>query len=470
MDLVTRVEQMIKSEKLLREGECIVVAVSGGPDSVALLHLLFALAERWQWRLVVAHLNHGFRGGESEEEALFVSEIASRLGLAFEVAHLDVPAHIQATGMNPQVAARELRYRFLYAAAHKHGAATVVLAHHADDQAETLLMRILRGTGPAGLTGIPVRRFEKDVELVRPLLRIYKSELLEYCDTQQLAFRVDSSNLDTKYFRNEVRLDLLPLLRQYNDQFPQSLNRLSVMMAAEQDFMDMQTKAVFKEGVNQGSDSCEWSRIWFCGLHVALQRRLIKLILNCLDCEADSIDFTKLEQMREAILGDASSNLSLHIGGSLVLTREYDRVYLHNDVVPPQPFAYILERNMGFLTIKETGITIESIWLERVQQHEQWAPPVHGRNAAWFDAEQLLFPLKVRSRQEGDRMSLLGMAGSKKVKDIFIDSKTPPSIRLKIPIVLDSQEQVLWLPGVRRSSRALVTVHTRTILCMSANI
>lgn len=470
MDLVARVEKIIKSEKLLREGECIVVAVSGGPDSIALLHLLFALAERWQWRLVVAHLNHGFRGKESEEESLFVAGIAAQLGLTFEAAHLDVPGYIRATGTNPQVAARELRYRFLHETAHKYNAATIVLAHHADDQAETLLMRLLRGTGPAGLTGIPVRRFEKDVELVRPLLRIYKSELLDYCHAHQFAFRMDSSNLDTKYFRNEVRLGLLPQLRHFNDQLPQSLNRLSIMMTAEQDFMDSQTRSVFKEGVKQESDFCEWSRKWFCGLHVALQRRLIKLILNCLDCEADSIDFMKLEQMRDAILGETSSNLSLHIGGNLLLTREYDRIYLHNDVIPPLPFTYTLERNIRCLAIKETGIKVEFIWLERTPQREQWAPPIHGRNTAWFDAEQLLFPLKVRSRQEGDRMRLLGMDGSKKVKDIFIDSKTPPSIRLKIPIILDCQEHVLWLPGVRRSSHALITAQTRFILCLSAHI
>ncbi|NHN35063.1 tRNA lysidine(34) synthetase TilS [Paenibacillus agricola] len=467
MDLLTKVEQTIKSEKLLEEGECIVVAVSGGPDSVALLHLLFALAERWHWRLVVAHLNHGFRGEESEEEALFVAGIAAQLGVTFEEAHLDVPAYIRATGTNPQVAARELRYGFLREIAHKHKAAAIVLAHHADDQAETLLMRLLRGTGPAGLVGIPVRRFEKDVELVRPLLRIYKSELLDYCHAHHFAFRMDSSNLDTKYFRNEVRLDLLPRLRQYNDQLPQSLNRLSVMMAAEQDFMDMQTRAIFKEGVLQESDFCEWSKKWFCGLHVALQRRLIKLILNCLDCEADSIDFMKLEQIRDAILGETSSNLSLHIGGNLVLAREYDRIYLHNDVVPPKPYAYTLEQDMRVLAIEETGITVESIWLERAPQQEQWAPPVHGQNAAWFDAEQLLFPLQVRSRQDGDRMRLLGMDGSKKVKDIFIDSKIPPSIRLKTPIVMDSQEQVIWLPGVRRSSHALVTAQTRFVFCLS---
>jgi tRNA(Ile)-lysidine synthase len=470
MDLVARVEHTIKTEALLVEGERIVVAVSGGPDSVALLHLLFTMSQRWGWQLIVAHLNHGFRGEESDREAAFVTDLAAELGLPCEAVYLNVPQYIHDTGKNPQVAARELRFRFLHETAEQYGAARIVLAHHADDQAETLLMRLLRGTGPAGLTGISIRRLEKEVELVRPLLRIYKSELLDYCAVHKLAFCVDSSNLNTKYFRNEIRQNLLPLLQRYNDQLPQSLNRLSLMMTAEHDFMDMQTKAVFEEGVNQESDFCEWSRKWFGGLHVALQRRLIKLILNCLDCDADSIDFLKLEQMRDAILGDVTSNLSLYIGGRLVLTREYDRIYLHNDVVPPQSYSYIWERDMKCLTIKETGIRIESIWLERDPQLEQWAPPVHGRNAAWFDAEQLLFPLHARTRRDGDRMNLLGLNGSKKVKDIFIDAKTPPSVRQQVPVLLDSQERIVWLPGVRRSSHAMVTAHTKFILCLTAII
>ncbi|SFM31613.1 tRNA(Ile)-lysidine synthase [Paenibacillus sp. 1_12] len=469
VNLAARVELLIKSERLLVEGECIIVAVSGGPDSVALLHLLFTMSERWRWRLVLAHVNHGFRIEESAQEAMYVASLAAKYGLPCETAHFDVPQFIRKTGKNPQVASRELRYQFLVEVAHRYEAAHIVLAHHADDQAETLLMRLLRGTGPAGLTGIPIRRLEKDVELVRPLLRIYKSELLDYCHQQQLAFYVDSSNMDTKYFRNEIRLGLLPQLRNYNDQLPQALNRLSVMMTAEHDFMDLQTKSAFAEGVNQESDFCEWSRKWFEGLHVALQRRLIKLILNCLLSDADSIDFLKLEQMRDAILGDLS-NLSLHIGGSLVLTREYDRIYVHNDGVPPASYSYTWERDMDGLTIGETGVRLACSWLERDLLDEEWAVPSHERNAAWFDAEQLQFPLQVRNRKDGDRMSLLGMKGSKKVKDIFIDSKLPPSLRLQVPVVVDAQERIVWLPGVRRSSHALITGHTRSMICISAII
>ncbi|UQZ84923.1 tRNA(Ile)-lysidine synthase [Paenibacillus konkukensis] len=467
MNLVSKVEKEIQAERLLRRGDKMVVAVSGGPDSMALLHVLFALSKRWDWRLVVAHVDHGFRVEESALEAAMVEEEAARLGLACEVGRFDAPGYIRETGQNAQAAARELRYGFLQQTAAKSGAERIVLAHHADDQAETMLMRLLRGTGPAGLSGIPVRRTERNVELVRPLLRIYKSELLDYCREEGIRYCIDSSNESTKYTRNEIRLELLPMLQRYNEQLPQALGRLSVMMAAENDFVDRQAAALFEQCVAAESDFAEWSRNWFAGVHVALQRRLIKLILNYLSFDADSMDFLKLEQMRDAILRPEPSNLHIDIGQSLVLTREYDRIKLHTLFVPPIPYRYVLQRNERRLTITETGAVIECAWFEGdAAVAAMKALPADGRDAAWFDAGQLTFPLTVRSRADGDRMTLFGLNGSKKVKDIFIDAKIPPSRRTQIPVVADDRGRVVWLPGVRRSSHALVSAATQAAVYM----
>ncbi|MFD0677121.1 MULTISPECIES: tRNA lysidine(34) synthetase TilS [unclassified Paenibacillus] len=471
MDLVSRVEQEIRAERLFEVGDSIVVAVSGGPDSVALLHVLFALSEQWKWRLSVAHLNHGFRIEESEREAAFVSELAARLGLPVEIAHVSVPEYIKETGKNSQSAAREIRYRFLHEAAVRFKANRIALAHHADDQAETVLMRLLRGTGPSGLTGIPKRREEKELELVRPLLRIYKTEILDYCRNQHLSYCIDSSNLDSKYVRNEIRLELMPSLqKQYNEQLPQALNRLSELMTAEDDYMQAQARALLVEGVAKESDCAKWSRNWFAGLHVALQRRLIKLILNYLGLDPDSIDFLKLEKMREAIVKVEPSNIRLNIGGSLILTREYDRVYLHNYVVPPIPFSHSFEPGQNHLEIPEIGVSLECTWLDRERFNKAAVPISDNPYTAWFDADQLQQPLEVRSRRDGDRMSLFGLNGSKKVKDIFIDAKIPPSLRTKVPIITDGHGRIIWLSGVRRSSLSTVTDSTRLILYMKLHM
>jgi len=461
MDLVSKVENTIITEQLLRPGDSIVVAVSGGPDSVALLHLLFVLSGRWSWTLAVAHVDHCFRGDESAREAEFVMELAQRLGLRSELARLDVPGHIKETGLNAQVAARELRYGFLHRAAAACGASRIALAHHADDQAETMLMRLLRGTGPSGLTGIPICRKENNVELVRPLLRIYKSELLEYCHTNDLAYCTDSSNLESKYTRNEIRLDVLPYLRQFNEQLPQALNRLSVMMHAENDILEQQTQSLFEQFVALESDFAQWSRNWFAGVHVALQRRLIKLILNYLSFESDSMDFLKLEQLRDAIVKPEPSNLRVDIGGGLILTREYDSIRLHTYVVPTGAYRYPLNRYEAGLTVRETGARIECLWFEEEQQRFTKAKPPEGNDVAWFDADRVEFPLTVRSRSPGDRMNVLGLNGSKKVKDIFIDAKIAPSRRALIPVVTDARDRIIWLPGVRRSSIAPVQAGTK---------
>ncbi|MFH5186687.1 tRNA lysidine(34) synthetase TilS [Paenibacillus sp. TAB 01] len=470
MELVGRVESDVSEQRLLEPGDRIVVAVSGGPDSVALLHVLFLLSGRWNWKLSVAHVNHQFRMEESEREAAYVADLANRLGLPCEIARLDVPRYIEETGKNSQVAARELRYGFLHEAAVRFGAHKIAMAHHADDQAETLLMRLLRGTGPAGLSGIPAQRAEQKVELVRPLLRIYKSEIVSYCEEAGLVYYTDSSNLDTKYFRNEVRLEVLPYLRRFNDQLPQSLNRLSRMMAAENDWMELQAKELWAQGVTQESDFAKWSRKWFAGVHVALQRRLIKLILNYLALEGDSIDFLKLEQIRETILGSEPSNASLHISGSLVLTREYDGIMIHNYVVPPLPYRYFASWNQPYVDILEIGARLEFRWIPAERELLTQAMRQHGAVTAYFDADALSLPLCIRSREDGDRMRLAGLNGSKKVKDIFIDAKIPPSRRRRTPVVTDHKGDIVWLPGVRRSSHAPVTAATRLLLQMTLHM
>ena len=196
--LLAVVERHLLDRQFINRGDAVVVAVSGGPDSVTLLHILFLLSGRYGWRLVAAHVNHRFRGAESDREAAFVADFAAKLGLPCRIATIDVPAFIEETALNAQTAARIKRYAFLHEVAAEFGAARIALAHHADDQAETLVMRILRGTGPTGLAGMPERRWEKKVELIRPLLRIYKSELLHYLAEHDLPYCLDSSNDERK--------------------------------------------------------------------------------------------------------------------------------------------------------------------------------------------------------------------------------------------------------------------------------
>lgn len=449
---------------LWERGDTIIVAVSGGPDSVALLDLLHRLRDDEELRLVAAHVDHGFRGEESAAEAELVRRFAENLGVPFESVFIDMPGYIEETGKNSQAAAREKRYEFLHQVARKHGARRIALGHHADDQAETLLMRILRGTGTSGLAGMAFSRIEKNVQLIRPLLRINKTALVHYCMARGLAVTDDSSNHKRDYARNRIRLDVMPVLREFNPQLPDSLNRLSDIAAEEDDWMESEAKDAFRRLAVAEGDGYRLERGALLGLHVALQRRLIKLILIHMGMEKETTPFDTVESMREAAREDAASTWRIDAGGGIRFAREYELLRFRRGAdLAPGTYRYILGAADNRLYIAEAGITL-SLSLEQAAGATKPA----GRDEAVFDAEQLGFPLVARNRLPGDRMRVLGLNGTKKVQDMFVDERIPPSRRELMPLLADASGDIIWIPGVRRGEAAQVTKVTRQVLRIRA--
>jgi len=463
--LVEQVRQIGREERLWSPGDCIIVAVSGGPDSVALLHMLHHLAAEpdFELRLVCAHVNHGFRGAESDEEAEFVRRMASELGIPFELGVFDIPSYMKESGHGAQPAAREKRYEFLHSVAKKYGAAAIALAHHADDQAETVLMRILRGSGSSGLAGMRMKRREKNVELIRPLLRIYKDDLIHMCQKTGIPYVTDSTNLLPKYARNAIRLDVLPFLGQYNSGLAESLNRLAEVVGTEDDFIQQKAEQVYQELVFDEGGVFSFKIESFVALHAALQRRLIKLILNYLPLGTEDNDFTKIEAIRKGAIQELPTTWSLDLGGGLRCMREYDTIRFMPDARDSGlSYTYPVEDFPAEISVPGTehclrftryGANMGSVSLDEL-----------GDEEAVFDADKLLYPLTVRSRLPGDFMKVIGLNGSKKVKDIFIDAKIPPSSRSLIPMVTDAKGQIIWIPGLRRSAIATVSQHTTSVL------
>ncbi|MBA9087549.1 tRNA(Ile)-lysidine synthase [Fontibacillus solani] len=465
--LVEEARLMDSEYHLWSPGDCIVVAVSGGPDSVALLHILNEISKDKELglRLVCAHVNHGLRGEQSDEEAEFVRNLAGKLGIPFELGFFDIPSYMKDSGKGLQLAARDKRYEFLHDVATRYSAASIALAHHANDQAETVMMRILRGSGPSGLAGMRVKRRDKKVELIRPLLRIYKDELILACDTLGIPYVIDSSNLLPKYARNAVRLDVLPFLGQYNEQLTDSLNRLAEVIGVEDDYIQREAEAAYAKLVFK-QDGLEAFRInSFINLHAALQRRMIKLILNYLPLSTDEGDFVKIEAIRKGAIQNSPTTWSIDLGGGLRCLREYDtiRFALAESQIPH--YTYVVEHFPAEVFIKDTGRTLrftrEEADLGLLKSEGR------GNDEAVFDTDGLHYPLTVRSRLPGDIMKVMGLNGSKKVKDIFIDEKIPPSLRSEIPIVTDANGQILWIPGVRRSAIATVSPHTSSVVVMA---
>ncbi|NIK80099.1 tRNA(Ile)-lysidine synthase [Paenibacillus castaneae] len=468
MNLRNELEKAAAERQLWKTGDRIIAAVSGGPDSMAMLHMLSLLAKEDKVSIIAAHVNHGFRKQESAHELAMVQAYAQELGIICETVTFDMPAYIKETKMNGQAASREKRYAFLHEIAQRYGASSIALAHHGDDQAETVLMRLIRGTGLTGIAGIVSKRREKNVELIRPLLRMNKSDLLRYCEEHQVPYCMDSSNTERYYFRNIVRLDILPYLSQYNPQLSQSLMRLAEVAGAEDEWMETQTEALFAQLVTLSPDECAVNCTDLCGLHVALQRRLIKLILSYLSKETEKISFEQIETMRHAASAQAPGTWRIDAGAGIRCAREYDfmrwlRVSPHS-VNDSYDYSHVIGRHTDSLAVEPSGWKFE---LSHVSVEENCKPA--SRYEACFDASVLTYPLVVRNRQPGDRIQVLGLNGSKKVQDMFVDEKIAPSERDLYPLLFDAAGRLLWIPGIRRSSHALTELHTKDVLFIRAS-
>ncbi|WP_018753548.1 tRNA lysidine(34) synthetase TilS [Paenibacillus sanguinis] len=466
--LVEIVRRTARQERLWNPGDRIVVAVSGGADSTLLLHIMKELGmdPNFGLELICAHLHHGLRGEEADRDAEFVQSLAKELKIPFELGLADVYSYSKETGKSLELAAREVRYAFLRDVAQKYGANSVALAHHADDQAETVMMRFLRGSGLSGLAGMRFKRQEKNVELIRPLLRIYKTDLLRACQESGIAFVEDSSNQQTDFTRNAIRLDVLPFLGQYNGQLPESLNRLAELASAEDDYLGQESLRLYNEIIQQEDDYPLFEVSVFNELHVALQRRLIKLILNYLPLSTDESDFVKIEAIRQGTIQHQPSTWSLDLGGGIQCLREYGIIRFVPAAVQSQipHYTYLVEQFPAEVPIAGMG---QSLRMTRLVVDRNEARIVAASNdEAKFDADELVYPLTVRSRLPGDVMKVMGLNGSKKVKDIFIDAKIPPSLRFRIPIVTDAAGRILWIPGVRRSAIAAVNRDTICVVHM----
>jgi len=447
-----------------KKDRAILAAVSGGPDSMAMLHMLKALGAELGFPVIAAHVNHKMRGAEADAEAQLVRRTAEAWGVPCVVGEIDVPAHLARTGENAQAAARSLRYDFLRRAARERGARVIATAHHADDQAETVLMRLLRGTGPGGLAGIAERRDEEDLELIRPLLRISKMELLQYCERHGIPYATDGSNRSLRYFRNAVRLEVLPFLERYNPAVGPALARLAEIAAAEDDYLRRAAEEAFAALVRPEGDGWAVDRRGFCALHLALQRRLIKLILNCLANRGIPVDFERVEDILSASVADAPSVRRMDLGGGAVWMREYDRMVFASAADAAQRFCHVVPFPDTEVQVPEAGLVFRFRTLPAPAGGSLGA----DRRTAWFDLAELALPLRIRNREKGDRMEPFGLGGSKKVQDIFVDAKVPRSRRDRIPLLTDGDGRILWIPGVCRSRHAPVGTGTARILRVEA--
>jgi len=459
MPLAKRVAKQIKRYDMVSGGETVVVGVSGGPDSVALLHVLCRLREQFGYKLVVAHLNHGFRGVEAESDAKFVEEFARRLNLESYIETRNAPAYSARMGLSAQAGAREIRYSFLSEVALKTGAARIALGHHADDQAETILLHLLRGAGPGGLAGMqPVR----DRFYIRPLLNIRRWEIEAYCHQHNLATRLDSSNLQVKYLRNRIRLELIPTLeKKYNPNLADALNRLGGICREEDEYLEKQSDAIFyRVRTHTTGNSIALDRDKLLAQPSAILRRVIRRAWFEICGSNDDLGFGHIEQILEIIKGGGGYQ-QIDLPRGITCKKNYDLLEFTLDGKEKEvPFYQHRIKVPGITTVQEAGLSIGAHILPAAEAGD---PSALGSDETLLDYDRLAMPLVVRRRMQGDRFAPLGLKGSMKLKKFLIDHKVPRRLRDYLPLVV-SGDDIAWVTGIRPGQKFKVTEDTTTCL------
>ena len=460
--LEQRVLNFIQGNQLVSGQHCLLVAVSGGPDSVCLLYILVKLQEELGIRLHIAHLNHQLRGADSEADAHYVSDLAHRLGIPATIEQRDVKAYQAQHHLSLEEAAREVRYTFLAQAAKSIGANRAAVGHTADDHIETILMHLIRGTGTRGLRGLqPSSLWQSSgssLTIIRPLLPVSRRETADYCHNHQLMPRIDASNLSLSPLRNRIRHQLLPLLESYNPQVAEALLRTARIAGDDFAFLDKETTRQWGKIVQKQGNTITLDKERFLELPLALKRYLLRRAIEDLLGNLKDIESRHIEEMIDALTKPTGKRLSLP--GGLVFSIEYDKYLIGSDPAALSPFP-VLDAEFPLKLPGETvppGWHIEATIISREQITEK-----DEDFTAYFDLNKTGNKLLVRPRQPGDRFQPLGMNGPKKLGEFMIDSKIPSAWRQRVPIVC-SPQHILWVVGWRIDERVKVTNTTRQIL------
>lgn len=460
--LEQRITGFIRKHELLSAGGKVVVAVSGGADSVSLLHLLAKSRADFGVELHVAHLNHQLRGAESDADAEYVRDLAGELRVPATIESRDVLAYHNRKGGSLEEAAREVRYSFLAEVASREGSSVVALGHTRDDNVETILMHLLRGAGLAGLRGLQPRSVlqlgecNARIELVRPMLEVTRQEAWGYCQRHGLKPRSDSSNLSPAFVRNRIRLELLPVVRTYNQGIDDALLRLAAIAGDALAFIDGQVSMIWKELAETKANVIYLNVGRMAALPRAMQRQAFRKAVQQLLGNLRDIEAQHIEAMVDFLAKPAGKKLCLPRG--VTLTAEYGRLVLTSSQTSSCPLPTL----DGVFSIKVPGETVLPGW--HVTADVATGSTNNGDGlVACFDLDRVGTELTVRRRRPGDRFQPLGMREIKKLQDFMVDSKIPRSWRDRVPLVC-SPEGILWVVGWRIDDRFKVTENTRNIL------
>lgn len=442
------IDKYILKHNIFQVGEKIIIAVSGGADSVTLLDLMLRAKK---YNIAVAHFNHLTRGAESDEDEAFVKQLAEKYNIPFFSTQVDVKKLAKEIGLSFQNVARDVRYEFLRRTAQEFGATKIALAHHADDQAETILINLLRGSGLKGIAGMA----PLDGDLARPLLAIIRQDIEEYIEQHQLAYRTDASNAETHYTRNRIRHEIMPLLQKYNPALSKTLEKTAEIFRSEENFLTQLVEKEFTKIAKSAEHKISFEIHVFSSLDIAIKRRMILKALAVLAETEKDFSFKHIEDILE--LFHAPSGITIHLPHGIHATTSYGIVQLekasYQDKECP-PFEMLLTIPGETLIAGVGVISAEYIEIDAA---------ISNAFTVFIHPENITFPICVRSRLLGDVVYLLGGRGKIKIKELLIDLHIERKKRNAVPLIVDANNEILWVVGIRPGEKCR-TSHSGKLL------
>ena len=419
---------MDESIKFIREsipsGSTLVVGVSGGPDSMCLLNLLLELKEEKRLNIVVAHINHGLRK-ESDEEYEYVKKFSSDHNLLFEGIKL---GEFDTNSIENE--AREKRYNFYEDVLKKHKSKYLLLAHHGDDLVETILMRLTRGSTLDGYSGFNKISLREGYSIIRPLIFYTKDEIMEYLEEKNIEYRVDKTNFDKKYTRNRYRLDILPLLKKEDENVHTKYLKFSEELEESSNFINEYVNNKYKDIVNKNMINIELLKK---ENNYIIKRIIYKYLFNIYKDDIKLIESKHIDLIIDTM--NNKSNTELTLPKNIYIEKSYDVLMVKNKVFSDDYKIEITKETIfpfgKIIALDETDMTDNYV--------------------CHLDSSSIKLPIYVRNKKDGDFMEVLNMNGKKKIKDIFIDEKIKKDIRKNYPVVVDADDNLLWLPGIKKS-------------------
>lgn len=474
--ITERVRNTIINNHLIEKGEHVVIGLSGGPDSVCLFHILYRLREELGICLYAVHINHGLRPGAADEDQRYAEELCARFEVPCRSFSFDVNRIAKESGTSSEDAGRQVRYRSFFEAAEQIEGETgasvkIAVAQNMNDQAETVLMRILRGTGTDGLCGIEYLRTEKGRGIIRPLLDVSRMEIEAYCREHRLNPRIDLTNLEPVYTRNKVRLELLPYLSEnYNGNIVSALNRLSRIAREDKDYFGRLTEGILeKHAVYKDAEHVVFPMDILCGEHPSVRHRIIMRLFENIGLSKD-ISSIHLEQADRLLKERRTSSVTDFTSG-YALGISYDTAEFYKKRIQENPdFEY--EINMeGITEISELNAVLGVKILRRQDWTEfmKTEPKIgNGSCICRLSLDKILESGRnpvLRTRRQGDYIVPLGMKGRKKLQDFFVDEKYSRPERDRVPILCLGPE-ILWVIGGRISENYKVEDCTERIIIL----